>query len=273
MMSERDRYEHGVPCWVETLQPDPAAAIDFYGRLFGWRFDGPGAMADGEGNYFVATLAGSEVAGLGCQPQEIAGDPAAWNTQVRVDDVDATADRVRAAGGSVVAGPLDVPPAGRLIVIADPAGAVLCAWEASGREGAERVNEPGAWSMSVLNTPDQDSAEGFYGVVFGWRSDTLDPENGIKLWRLPGYVGGEPRQPVPRDVVAVMAPLESNGTGRGRAHWAIDFWVHDADHAADQASANGGRVVVAPYDIPMFRQAVLADPWGAVFSVSQLMLR
>jgi hypothetical protein len=31
--------------------------------------------------------------------------------------------------------------------------------------------------------------------------------------------------------------------------------------------------VVAPYDIPMFRQAVLADPWGAVFSVSQLMLR
>ena len=32
----------------------------------------------------------------------------------------------------------------------------------------------------------------------------------------------------------------------------------------------GGRVLVPPFDIPRFRQAVLADPQGAVFSVAQL---
>jgi predicted enzyme related to lactoylglutathione lyase len=245
----------------------------FYGELFGWEFEGPGGMPAGGGGYFVARLAGSDVAGVGCQPAEIAGDPAAWTTQVRVDSADAVAERVRAAGGSVLAGPLEAAPAGRLVVLADPDGAVLCAWEAGIREGAQRVNEPGAWSMSVLNTSDPERAASFYGEVFGWRSEALDPANGIQLWRLPGYVGGEPQQPVPRDVVAVMAPLPSNGSGpAGKAHWAIDFWVHDADRVAERAAAGGGSVLVAPHDVPIFRQAVLADPWGAVFSVSQLML-
>lgn len=34
-MSRRDDYPAGVPCWVETLQPDPQAALGFYGALFG----------------------------------------------------------------------------------------------------------------------------------------------------------------------------------------------------------------------------------------------
>src|SRR5260370_1025518 len=33
---ERDRYPHGVPCWIDTAQPDPEAAARFYGELFGW---------------------------------------------------------------------------------------------------------------------------------------------------------------------------------------------------------------------------------------------
>ena len=43
-MSQRDDYEPGVPCWVDTLQPDPEAAMAFYGALFGWEFAGPGPM-------------------------------------------------------------------------------------------------------------------------------------------------------------------------------------------------------------------------------------
>src|SRR2546430_7568957 len=35
-MPERDGYLPGVPCWVETTQPDPDAAAAFYGGLFGW---------------------------------------------------------------------------------------------------------------------------------------------------------------------------------------------------------------------------------------------
>ncbi len=36
-MSERAHYPPGVPCWVDTLQPDPEAATRFYAALFGWQ--------------------------------------------------------------------------------------------------------------------------------------------------------------------------------------------------------------------------------------------
>ena len=35
-MPDRDGYIPGVPCWVDTNQPDPDAAAEFYGGLFGW---------------------------------------------------------------------------------------------------------------------------------------------------------------------------------------------------------------------------------------------
>jgi predicted enzyme related to lactoylglutathione lyase len=69
----------------------------------------------------------------------------------------------------------------------------------------------------------------------------------------------------PRDVVGVMIP------GTEEAQWSIDFWVDDADTSAELAAGLGGAVVVPPRDIPGFRNAVLADPQGAAFSVSQLM--
>ena len=54
-----------MPCWVDTAQPDPDAAMRFYGALFGWEFDGPGPMAgpgggDPPGRYFVAQLRGRD---------------------------------------------------------------------------------------------------------------------------------------------------------------------------------------------------------------------
>ena len=38
-MPERDGYIPGVPCWIDTSQPDPEAAVDFYSGLFGWEFE------------------------------------------------------------------------------------------------------------------------------------------------------------------------------------------------------------------------------------------
>jgi hypothetical protein len=93
------------------------------------------------------------------------------------------------------------------------------------------------------------------------------------LCRLPGYVGGNPKQPVPRDVVAVMLPLDrAAAPAEAPSHWSVDFWVYDTDAAASKASALGGSVAVPPYDTPGFRTAVLADPHGAVFSVSTLVV-
>jgi hypothetical protein len=107
--------------------------------------------------------------------------------------------------------------------------------------------------------------DGYEPGVPCWVAATL-PDPG----RVPGYVGGEPRQPVSRDVVGAMMSADEHDRVPP-AHWGVDFWIADADAAAEKATALGGSVVAGPYDVPGFRQAVLTDPQGAAFTVSQLM--
>lgn len=272
-MSERDGYEPGVPSWVDNLARDPRRQTDFYGALFGWDFTGPGAMpGDPPGEYFVAQLRGREVAGIGSLPQGGELEPA-WNTYVEVESVDSAAQDVEAAGGKVLAGPFDAPPAGRIAAVADRAGAPFSIWQPDARRGAELVNEPSAWSMSALNTPDLDEAAEFYRAVFGWETMPFQlGEFEITVFRLPGYLGGNPGQPVPRDVIAAMAPLAGENGNGPKPHWSVDFWVGDVDVTAGKAVELGGSVVMPPYDIPGLRQAVLTDPEGVAFSATQLMM-
>ena len=267
-MSERDGYEPGVPCWVDTLQPDPDGAMAFYAALLGWEFAGPGDMpGDPPGRYFVARLRGRDVAGVGSQP---AGGPpsvASWNTYVHVESADDAAREARRAGGGVLTEPLDAPPAGRLAVLADPAGAPFGVWEPAERKGAQLVNEPGAWAMSHLNSPDPERAAAFYGALFGWTTETFGEGAGaFTMFRLPGYVGGEPRQPVSREVVATMSATD----GDAPSHWSIGLWDRDVDATAAKAVELGGSVIAPPFDTPISRTAVLADPHGASFSISNV---
>ena len=145
-------------------------------------------------------------------------------------------------------------------------------WQPGAHKGAQLVNEPGAWAMSQLNTRDTEGAKAFYGTVLGWETDTFDMGAGeITLWRVPGYVGGEPEQPVSREVVGVMVPMSDDRfPADATPHWGVNFWVGDADAIAGRAVRLGGRAVIPPYDAPGFREAVLADPQGAAFSVSKL---
>lgn len=259
-MSERDGYPHGVPHWTTCLVRDLDRAADFYNRVLGWDFD----ISPDDG-YAVATVRGREVAGIGTVAAAWPETQPGWITEVRVDDATAAAGAVLRAGGLVLAGPLDMSPASVLTVVADPAGAVLCATQPVGRPGAELVNEPGTWTMSALSTPDPSAVADFYRDVFGWEREQFGP---MTLWRLPGYVGGEPSQPVPRDVIAVAQASD------GAPRWDVDFRIADADAAARAARDAGGTVVAEPaeQDSVPFRQAALADPDGTVFSVSQLLL-
>jgi predicted enzyme related to lactoylglutathione lyase len=268
-MTRFSSYPAGVPCFVDAYSPDLEAARRFYTGIFGWEFAGPGPMPGDPGNeYHVARVRGSDVAGLGSMPSP--ETPVAWNTQVAADDLETVIARAQTAGGSVVVEPADVPPAGRLAVIADPTGATLTVLQADSRHGAEIVNEPSAWAMSLLSTPDPEAAAAFYETVFGWQREPFaDGGPGVSLFRLPGYVGGVPHQPVPRDVVAVMATAPDPD---GPAAWSVDFWIDDAEAAAEAAPTLGGTVIAPPHDAPPFRRTVLAAPDGATFSVSELRL-
>ena len=277
-MPERDRYIPGVPCWIDTNQPDPEAAAAFYCGLFNWKVED--VMPTGsEVKYFIARIRGGDVAGIGPTPQ---GTPpaAAWNTYIWVDSADETAAKVTAAGGTALMEPGDVMEAGRTAVFSDPDGAVFCVWEPKQHRGAAIVNVAGSLNFNNLNTRDAVSAKTFYGSVFGWR--TLPMGGGAEAWTLPGYgdhlellnPGTRERMALMgapagfEDVVATLSPLPADHSDVP-PHWSVTFATDDADATARKASELGGRVVAPPFDAPWVRMTVIADPQGATFIASQ----
>jgi uncharacterized protein len=274
-MSDQDRYIAGVPCWVDATEPDPDAAVVFYSGLFGWAVENV-MPPDSERPYHVGRIRGGDVAAIGV-PAEGAPAVAAWNTYVWVDDADEIAAKVRAVGGRVLVEPLDLPGFGRMAVFADPAGAAFRVWQPREHRGATVVNEHGSVNFNDLHTGDLDGAQAFYGAVFGW--ELLDGGGNGGMWALPGYGDFlEERSPGNRaglaemgaperfeDVVATVEVLD-DGTA---PYWGVTFAVDDADAVAARATELGGRVIVAPFDLPWVRMSILADPQGAIFVASQ----
>ena len=93
---------------------------------------------------------GKRVAGLMGHMQE--GQPTAWATSCSVADADDTAQKVTAAGGTVVVAPMDVTDLGRMAVFADPTGAVFGVWQPRAFTGADLVNEPPSRSRGTRST-------------------------------------------------------------------------------------------------------------------------
>jgi uncharacterized protein len=280
-MPERDGYIPGVPCWVDTSQPDPEAAVDFYRGIFGWEFEDV-MPPESEGRYFMARLRGGDVAAVGSIP-EGAPPMAMWNTYIWVDSADDAVAKVRDAGGGVLMEPFDVMDAGRMAVVTDREGAAFCVWQAKRNKGAQIVNEPGSLSFNGLGTRDVEAAKSFYGSVFGW--STLDVGGGTELWTLPGYgdhlerdnpdlrkqlaeTGGPPGF---EDVVASINPLPDDQPDTP-PHWSVTLATEDADATASRATELGGTLVVPPLDAPWVRMTIINDPQGATFIASQFVL-
>jgi predicted enzyme related to lactoylglutathione lyase len=297
-MPERDGYIPGVPCWVDASEPDPEAAVDFYGGLFGWEFEN--VMPQGsDDKYFIArseaasssifdTSGGpgsGDVAAVG-SIRDAAPPTAMWNTYFWVDSADAAASKVRDAGGAVVTEPFDFMDACRMAVFADPEGAAFGVWEAKEHKGAQLVNDPWSLVLNGLNTRDAERARSFYGSVFGWQ--ILDIGAGAEMWTLHGYgdylerYHPELRERMAQagapegfeDVVASINPIADDQPDTP-PHWSVTFAVDDADATAATAVELGGAVIVRPFDAPWstgtytIRVAVIGDPQGATFVASR----
>jgi hypothetical protein len=253
---EFDRYDNGLPSWVDLGSPDLARAREFYAGLFGWECpEGPPEA----GGYTVCLLHGKTVAGLG--PQMNPAAPPNWMTYVNVDSADDTVAKVEAAGGTVFMTPTDIMDAGRMAVFADPPGAVMGLWQPKEHLGAQLANEPGTWGWSELITTDLDASKAFYAAVFGWGAEDQGPPGGPPAyteWQLGGRsIGGMMLKP---PFMAAEVP----------PHWGVYFVVADTDATVTQAQELGATLCVEPTEIEPGRFAVLADPAGAVFNVLAL---
>jgi uncharacterized protein len=246
------RWPAGTPCWVDVTVDDIPKAIAFYQALFGWDIQLGGPEV---GGYSIAHQDGRIVAAI--SPKMGQPDaPSVWTTYLATDDVDATAAKIKAAGGQLLAEPMDVMEEGRMAVAADPAGAVFGLWQGEHTTGLGVANEPGALTWNEQMSRDFDGSKAFYEAAFGYGYQDMSGDGFKYALLMVGdhEVGGIGEYP--------------EGTPAGTpAAWAAYFAVPDTDAAVAKVTELGGRVVEPIRDSPYGRIGVVADNHGAVFSL------
>jgi predicted enzyme related to lactoylglutathione lyase len=230
---------------------DLDAACAYYAALLGWEFQtGPDRL----GPYVRATVDGLLVAGIG-EVAEEAGYPVDWVTYFAVDSADEVANRIRDCGGTVALGPLDSADAGRLVVAADPTGAVFGAWEPRSHAGWQLRRAPGAAVWSELSTPSVLDAADFYAKIFGLAAvDTgvaqIGHDDGVMLLRYGGHR---------------VAGIRAAGPEDPRPRWRVYFAVSDL-----AATELGGSLEAALPPARYGEVAFLRDAQGGPFALVRL---
>ncbi|MBB4155477.1 hypothetical protein GGQ80_003400 [Sphingomonas jinjuensis] len=231
---------NGTPAWFELTTPDLHASLPFYERVAGWQI----AMSPAaeHGGYRLASAPdGEAVAGIMTGQGQM---PKGWSVYLAADDVDATVARAVELGGSILAGPMDIPHVGRFAAIADPQG-VMVNLIADTRESAGspfKQMEGGAGTghgvWIELATPDPDAAFAFYGALFGWTKAGAMPMGEMGEY---AFIGAGDAPP--------GAIMSSAATGApARWNWYVE--VPDIDAAIDTAKAEGGALLQGPDQIP-----------------------
>ena len=221
------------PVWVDLATTDPAAARAFYAQVLGWQVE---VNPDPQyGGYALAKVDGKDAAGIG--GTQSPDQPAAWSVYVGSADVDALAQRVAGAGGTVIAPPFPVGDQGRMAVFQDPTGAFISAWQTT-QMGGFQTQGTNAFGWAELNARGIDKASPFYEQIFGWtKADAIDmgPMGTYQLFATGSHpVGGMMNKPA-----EIPVPF-----------WGYYFNVATLDAAIDRAASRGAKVLSGPMEVP-----------------------
>src|SRR3954453_20150204 len=135
-MGEGTSHAPGTFSWAELSTNDAEGAKTFYSALFGWDLEDTPAGPDM--NYVMAHLDGSDVAAMYQQGEREQGVPPHWNNYVTVHSAGDTAAGAKELGADLGGEPFDVMDVGRMAIVRDPQGAMLCVWEPRRSIGATR---------------------------------------------------------------------------------------------------------------------------------------
>ncbi len=257
-MAKFTSYRHGQFCWIDLMSRDYAAAVDFYGKLFGWECRDQDTQ--GGPPYGIFQLDGQQVAGLGQMNSEMAaaGMPPVWNSYLNVEDLAATVQRASELGATVTMPPYKILEAGHMAMVQDPTGAMIAFWQKIQHFGAALTNVPNTWVWNELMTDDVEAASDFYGQLLGWTFTQEQTPTG-PYWN------------------ASVAGRMNNGMlqispemGSMPSCWWVYFAVADVDAATAQVRQLGGQIHRPPFEVGVGRLAVVADPQGATFNVIQM---
>lgn len=249
----------GSFCWIELATSDQDAAKQFYGALFGWTWNdfpmGP------SGTYTIWQLQGRDNGGAFTIMGELKdrGVPPHWELYIAVADVEESTKQAVDLGAAILKEPFDVMDQGRMSVIRDPIGAVVCLWQTRKSTGLGYLAEPGALCWADLLCQDRDKARRFYESLLGWKFMTGEGKQEPAYWHIVngdhGIGGMPPREFLPPEV---------------HPHWSLYFQVTDCAASTAKATSLGAKTIVPPMDIEgAGRMAVLADPQNASFAIFQ----
>lgn len=106
---------------IELPCKDPERAKKFYGELFGWKFQDIPEM-----NYTLFEAANPPGGGL-FVPEQF--NPGGALNYILVEDVDAKAKEIEAAGGQILVPPSEIPNQGQFAVFKDPEGTTMALFQ------------------------------------------------------------------------------------------------------------------------------------------------
>ncbi len=116
--------------WNELNTTDYDGAWSFYQKLFGWQQTDTVDIGPEMGTYHMYQRADAEGSCGGmCNSAKVMNFPPHWLHYITVDDIDACVDKVKAKGGKLVHGPMEVPGGYRVATCEDPQGAAFAVHE------------------------------------------------------------------------------------------------------------------------------------------------
>jgi predicted enzyme related to lactoylglutathione lyase len=246
--------------WCEWMGDNVKAAADFYAHVVGW--NAKDSAMPGARPYTVLSAGGYGVGGMMTIPPEAKamGVRSCWTGYIWVEDVDAAAAKVTAAGGSVMRPGADIPGVGRFAVVADPQGAGFMLFRDAGGNPPPppAPNTPGLVGWRELHAGDGAAAFAFYSGLFGWTKRKATEMGGTGVYQLFGVAGGD------RDYGGVLTRAPQTPG----PFWLYYFSVPAIDAAAARIKAKGGKIANGPTEAPGGYWTVQAiDPEGALFAL------
>lgn len=249
--------------WYELLTPDQDAAIDYYAKVVGW------TAADQQHStldfrYTILNAGDRGIGGIMALTDKMreGGARPGWLGYILVDDVDAKAKEIEAAGGAIHMPPSDIPNVGRFAMAADNGGAAFYIMAPRPPEGSSpppppEPTTPGLVSWHELYSSAGDKAAfDFYAGLFGWETMQEMDMGPMGTYRIFGADGVQ------------MGGMMNKPENIPASMWGFYVNVDGIDAAAERVKANGGQVLMGPMDVPGGSWIVQCmDPQGAAFAL------
>jgi len=247
-------HRPGRFAWADLVTTDPAAAINFYTKTFGWTTR---EIIGSRDRYTLLLNAGQPVGGVAyrkADPGSKAAASARWVGSISVPDINQAVSAVTAAGGRVLFAPRLIAGRGWQALVTDPEGSIFGLIVRDGGDPADDDPAENGWAWVQLLSGKSAEAADFYKKALGYEvaEDTRTARTDDFLLSSGGFT------------CAGLTPLPE---GKGRPGWLGYLRVAETKEVVAAAKALGARVLLEQGEPDKLQIAIIADPLGGAIGL------